>query len=524
MSVENCFENMISKLSCEKKKRIKYILASALITGVFSYFLFMVFGYTCPDGIVEGLHYYTNADWALANGRWITRYINYFIGHNIVIPFVVVILYCLLIGLSVLFISEIFNINKIVHLVLASSIMIASPCIITQLTYTYMALSYALAFFCSVLYCYFVRKGGICNVWGIVFLLVAMGSYQSYIGSAVLLIILIFIYELLSEYPILSLLKQFVRYCYTGVCACVIDIIVYKAEIYLRGTYEADRVASFNIKAIVSSLDVSFKKAYNVFFEYFMDDMLGRKYFYMAILICLAIILMRLIIDQMQKKQYLKTVIAVICILFIPVAANFIGVLVPYRSVYILMCYHYVLVVPFIFAVLERLSSERSKLIIDGGVSVCVYLLVSTYVLSANASFKCWKISYDVIKAQTDQIISDIFELEDYRLNETRIMLAGFPSDAIVRTNLKIYDYAIGLTPNVAYWEDWNGLTNCRRMYLLNYYGIEGGYFSKHEYKVIIESEEFERMPIWPQKGSVKMFDNMAVVKLSDTPPLKSEK
>lgn len=162
------------------------------------------------------------------------------------------------------------------------------------------------------------------------------------------------------------------------------------------------------------------------------------------------------------------------------------------------------------------------KIIISEGISGFVFLLVSTYVLSANASFKCWKISYDVIEAQTNQIISDIFDLEDYRLNETRIMLAGFPSDSVVRSNLKIYDYAIGLTSNVAYWEDWNGLTNCRRMYLLNYYGIEGGDFSKHEYKLIIESDEFENMPVWPQNGSIKMFDNIAVVKLSDTPPLKN--
>lgn len=519
ISIEKRIRAMICRLSYEERKRIKWIIASVFITGIFSYFLLMVYGYTCPDGIIEGLYYYTNADWALANGRWAIRYLNYFIGHNVVIPFIVVILYCLLVALSMIFITEIFRINKIVHLILASSIMIASPCVITILPFTYMALSYALAFLGSVLYCYLGKKGGIYNIGAIIFLLITMGSYQSYIGSAVLLIILIFLYELLSGYSIRLLLKQLVNYCFTGITACILDIAIYKSEIYLRKTYEADRLELFGIRTIISSLSTSIRKAYRSFFEYFMDGMLQRQYFYAVILLCAIIILMSLSIGLCRKKQYMKAGMIAITFLLIPIAANFIVILVPYGSFYILMCYHYILIIPFIFALLELLNIDIIKTIMECLMSISVFALISTYVLSANASFMCWKISYRIIEKQTDQILADVFDLKDYQLNRTRILIAGFPSDSIVRSNLKIYDYAIGLTNNVAYWEDWNGLSNSRRMYLLNYYGIEGGYFSREEYAAVIESQEFEDMPVWPQEGSVKMFYDMAVVKLSATPP-----
>lgn len=56
-------------------------------------------------------------------------------------------------------------------------------------------------------------------------------------------------------------------------------------------------------------------------------------------------------------------------------------------------------------------------------------------------------------------------------------------------------------------WVDWNGICNCRRMYLIDHYGIEAGYFSQDGYIGVIRSWEFEDMPIWPQEGAVKMID-----------------
>lgn len=442
---------------------MKCILTVTFLTGILSYFLLMVDGYVCPDGLIEGQYYYFSEDWALANGRWATRYLNLLIGHNVVMPSIVVLLYCLFLSISTFLITKIFHINKTIHLVLISAFMIASPVVIGQLTYTYMALCYVVAFLGSVSYCFLVRKKGkICWLSGILLLAISLGLYQSYLGAAALLILLITIYDLLQGKSIKEAGIQLFQYGITGALACVLDVIEFKAEIRLRHTFESDRSAAFDVKLIFTSLKESIRNAYVRFFDYFKDPMLDRNHFYTALGICAFLLLFFLLIRLCRKQEYAKAGIVLLCIISIPAAANVIGIFIPYNDIVFLMRYHYVLVVPFLFALLEMTDFKNLRTI-------------------------------------TEWIL------------------------CLSREKIGIYDYAIALPSNIAYWEDWNGILSCRIQYLRNYYGIEAGDLTKEEYKTVIDSKEFDNMPLWPQKGSVDMINGAVVVKLSEMPPLKGE-
>lgn len=523
-SIEYITAKILCQFSEEEKKHMKCILTVTFLTGILSYFLLMVDGYVCPDGLIEGQYYYFSEDWALANGRWATRYLNLLIGHNVVMPSIVVLLYCLFLSISTFLITKIFHINKTIHLVLISAFMIASPVVIGQLTYTYMALCYVVAFLGSVSYCFLVRKKGkICWLSGILLLAISLGLYQSYLGAAALLILLITIYDLLQGKSIKEAGIQLFQYGITGALACVLDVIEFKAEIRLRHTFESDRSAAFDVKLIFTSLKESIRNAYVRFFDYFKDPMLDRNHFYTALGICAFLLLFFLLIRLCRKQEYAKAGIVLLCIISIPAAANVIGIFIPYNDIVFLMRYHYVLVVPFLFALLEMTDFKNLRTITEWILCLCVFALVSSYVLSANATFECFRISYRIIEKQTDRIIDDIYELPEYMPNETTIIFAGFPSDSTAREKIGIYDYAIALPSNIAYWEDWNGILSCRIQYLRNYYGIEAGDLTKEEYKTVIDSKEFDNMPLWPQKGSVDMINGAVVVKLSEMPPLKGE-
>ena len=41
---------------------------------------------------------------------------------------------------------------------------------------------------------------------------------------------------------------------------------------------------------------------------------------------------------------------------------------------------------------------------------------------------------------------------------------------------------------------------------------------SKENYNKIINSKEFKEMPVYPDKGAIKMIDDILVVKLTDKP------
>ena len=54
-------EKLSKALMINNSKRVTIeVLAATIISSLLSYYFMIVDGYTCPDGICEGLTYYTN--------------------------------------------------------------------------------------------------------------------------------------------------------------------------------------------------------------------------------------------------------------------------------------------------------------------------------------------------------------------------------------------------------------------------------------------------------------------------------
>lgn len=261
--------------------------------------------------------------------------------------------------------------------------------------------------------------------------------------------------------------------------------------------------------------------AYKAFFDYFIDGMLRRKYFYGIIFAIIIVCLIFFLYGMVKRRQYVNMLMCIIIVTLIPVGANLVGVLLPGNKITLRMMYHFVLLIPFCFLLLERVKfAGICYKIMKLAACVCTAVIISSYVLSANATLESLRVSYRAIDTQTKLILADVYDLDEYQPNETRIVFVGFPDDHIVRSSLGIYDFAIALPDNVAYWNGMLGLNYCRQSYLLNYCGIEAGYINSDEYRAVIESVGFQNMPVWPQKGSVKMIGELAVVKISETPPI----
>ena len=153
-----------------------------------------------------------------------------------------------------------------------------------------------------------------------------------------------------------------------------------------------------------------------------------------------------------------------------------------------------------------------------GGMLV-VFVLAWTYILGANATYKCYELSYEHINSQMQIAVSRVYDLDDYVKDETPILIAGFPSDQVLRNNLDIYQYA-NIGQSIAFWHDMHGATQNRYLYFMDYFGIDAQRFSDDEYAAIINTEEFSKMPVWPDKGSVEMIDGFAVIKFTEEPPM----
>ena len=50
--------------------------------------------------------------------------------------------------------------------------------------------------------------------------------------------------------------------------------------------------------------------------------------------------------------------------------------------------------------------------------------------------------------------------------------------------------------------------------------GVDAGWVSDGEYLAAVQSEEYAKMPCWPEDGSIQMINGSVVVKLWEGPPL----
>lgn len=221
-----------------------------------------------------------------------------------------------------------------------------------------------------------------------------------------------------------------------------------------------------------------------------------------------------------KERRYLNIFIVVILLPFIPVGANFTEIIIPGSVNYIVMHYQYVLVIPFFISIAEHIDLKGQTVhLFKATIYITCCLAAWTYVISANATYTCYKLSYNHINFETSLVLSEIYKLQDYVPSETAIIFAGFPNADELVEEINTYKYAIHYTDNPVFWEDINGASHNRQNYLMNYFGVDGKELNREMYAAIINSDEFKEMPIWPMEGSVKMFDGTAVVKFTAYPP-----
>ena len=416
--------------------------------------------------------------------------------------------------------KKMFGISGKLELVFLSAAMIATPVVSTQLTYPYIFVVFAGAFFFSVLCCFLSWKGKIVgSLLGIICTSIMMGLYQSYISAIIVIVIMLAIYDLLNGKGYLITFLRCVKCAVISVAGCFLSNWIYEQEIEQRELIVSDRVAAFSTEAIFADLGKSIYKARKFFTSYFFEDKILGKDVLFGILFCVLVVgligcAVKIIKSNLYKGVLTCFFIALLLVI-LPVAMNAIYILIPYNKVYLVMQYHYVLVFVLLLFVFQWLDYKYV-------VFKCVFALIMTVILYANvlninATHLAMRQSYEAIETQTRLILDDIYEVDGFVPNQTKIVFIGFPSEEQAQNMLEIYQFSTGLTPNKVFWLDANGETTCREYYLKTYYGIDPGHLTDDDFYTITETPEFNSMPVWPQRGSVQMINGMVAVKLTDS-------
>lgn len=298
-----------------------------------------------------------------------------------------------------------------------------------------------------------------------------------------------------------------------------------KLELIRYGVGESGRVQEFSIGAIISALGTSIPEAYRAFYDYFADYIFYRKELYTLLFIALIVLLIMAQFRLMKGRALGQVILSAMIFLLLPLLANITKVVFPETDIKLLMQYQSGFMVPLVLALAERegIGRQGFRNLTRSCIALVLVALSWGYMVSANATYSVYELSYRHMYFVTESILNRVYAMPDYSENDT-IIFAGFVDDTELRQNISAYKFAYGQYDNLIYWTDaGTGLRQSRNNYLINYFGISGGYIkgTMHgEYNQAVQSEEFEEMGIYPAENSIKRFDNMIIVKLTDDPPL----
>ena len=520
MTPGEMLDNVSDKLFKDHKKETLSGIITAIVMCFACYFYEMIYGLGCPDLLCEGLRYYRNADYATSQARWMIRYINTVAGKNVVIPALTVTLYCAMICISALIISRMMKINNALYVSMLTAVMVSFPVISHQFAYLYMALAYSFSFLAVTLGVMLARKRKVVPfILAVLCFLMMMGSYQSYVGAASALAVVMLIYDSASEEKIGTCFANFGLTALAGTLGAIIDMPFSRLMMKIYHTGTESRVSDFSFANIKDNIGFSLKYSYVWFFSYFDDDVLARNIIYTVIFAILFILSLIIIISKFKNKKFAHGFTLLGAILVLPLAMNLILVLIPSGGVRALMKYQYVL----IFAILLFYHSYIGKQIFNNILAyvsiAAVALVLFGNVVAANCTTFMYKYSYDYAEKQALLMLEEIYELEGYEPDKTPIVLGGAFSYTPVKDRYpQIFMYA-EQEGGLVFWGNIYGMISCRYHFFMDYMGVNAEYFTSEEYLAAVKSEEYQEMPVWPEKGSVKMIGDKVVVRIWEDAP-----
>lgn len=535
---EDFFERIKKYFNAERK----FIFLATFILGVLAHFLLLTNLIFSQDGILNTFHY-TAGDYEACLGRW---GINIFdsLRNNIGLPFITTLISIILMCFTNILLIELFEIKSKFFKILTILSVVVSPSLCMTLLYTYTADVYFYGMFFSVFSVYAMHKlknKKVGNVLGILSFFIMLSLYQSYMGFTVGLVMMLAIKKLLTtEKSSLEVIKEVffaaINLMIAGILYYIVTTILLKIKgLSMAGYKGANQIS---IKTILASFIPSVKTAYLAFIKYFFADgvVLNRAwkreklflYFFGIFAISGLILIIKMVRDSNNKKEtVLRIFFSGMFVLLLPLGLNIIAIMAPGNEIYYLIATQMLLIFPFAFAILEMLDTKKVfENLLNWAIVIISFIIMFTYFMAVVVTYQTAELSFEQAKTISNRILERMEETPGYRTDMNKLF-AGVIDDVNFPKTLDLYNYAVtnSLRSSILHGT-YMGQEITWRNFFNIYLGIPITFCSDYEYYTIITSDEFNQMEVFPAENSVKIINDVMVVKFTKTPqypPLSEE-
>lgn len=506
----------LKKIIKKEKKQLLTCLLFTFIIGLIAHSYMYFNNAFSHDSLSELVN---NSGWKLALGRVLIPIYLQLVRGVVTLPWLIGIISIFFVGLSVYLISKIFDIKDKIKLFLISGIMVCNQTvIICTSTYIHDLDCDMLALLLSVTSVFIFNKYKKGYLFGMIPLALCLGLYQSYISVAICLIMIKCIIDLINDKEA----KSVVKYGLKGILMIIgagglyflmlkILLGIYSVSIYSGGYNSIDNFMHLSISDIIRSIISTYAV---VIKNMFMPlTIISKK----AMIIINCLIYLYPLIGGItylfnKNKKTINKIIMIILVLLLPIGMNVSRILAGNMS-YILM--HYAVNLGYILALLlvawnnKNLQFKQIKKTVFTCITcVSLALLIFVNVKTANAAYFIKKLSYDANLVFYTKVTNRIEELTKYKPGEIKVAFIGNPTGISLIGNGLYTNAGIDSVHVMSGGEPW-------------YYGSYFTFILNEPFKIVSTGQindlsEVKNMAVYPNNGSVKMIDDVVVVKFSE--------
>lgn len=450
-----------------------------------------------------------------ASGRWGLKILE-LVFPNYSMPWVYGIVTIVLITVSVCIMVSIFSIrSKLLQVLLAGSV-ITFPSLIGTFTYMFTSSSYAVSFLMAVLAVWLLtRLDKRTVIPAIICMISSLSIYQSYVAIAASLLVLSLIQRLLKEDDITDVIKCgifFVLFLAVSLgCYYIATMVINKLVGSGFNSY-----ASGNLSFSFADIPQRALLSYQNFFKFFTGfrGLMPTDFSRLLHKLCLILIAVLFALWGISRKQlqFGRILWLIVLIGILPFAINCMYLFTTEDSVHTLVLYGFVAV----YVLAAVIADFCMDLIPEGtlqklslnALSVVLALIIAGSTYIANESFLLLHLRYENAYAFYTSLIADVKMTPEFDENTKLAVIGTFREPEFY---LQKFPFSDHLTGTDGFLPD----VYSKNRFLEYYIGFPIPMASDQEIAAITATEEYNAMAVYPYYGSMQMFDDILVVKLS---------
>lgn len=524
-----CLENFIQSMRC--KRAIKWILFYWII-GVVIYLSTITDCLPNPDAIWNGVYYKNSFKWEMGLGRWGIKYIQD-LREGVINPSFITAMGLLYLGCIAYIVTQIFGMETIIGRICVGALIVCTPNVVSALTYYYCSDMYFFSYLLAVVAVWHMSRAkwnrrGICHaIAASLCLLLSIGIYQAYVSLAILLCAIYLLIMLVRDEKLIEVVKKGIIMLASGAGGILAYLLTTKyMQAITQVTAVEDRGFATMGKISIADLKNGIVNAYLYFFKYFLRDTLinnswgNRKeinVIFFMVLFCVGVYCV-----VKMNTSWICKVMAIVLACLLPICFMNILILAPKvgieQSTGILMLpgMNYIYVLLLLLG--EKLKAPIWMKRISSYSIFIITMLVLNMLLVLNLSAQTY-MQYNMRKTYyvASEMVSEIEQLgintDEYQLCILGTMENGkFPDNqGELGASVKWLTASYGMM-----WSDDNGRNSCWKFFMEQFVGKSYARCGGETTAMLRELPEVKEMGVFPGENSIKVIDDVIVIKLSE--------